>query len=282
MHLAALVMSFLFCSCLFFVFAYAALQAQNPQITLPILVGIILTGCTPTTIASNVMFTERAGGNHVLALVEVTLGNLIGAFITPAIFDMYLTSSSMFAPLRPTRSGGFGELYAVVFKLLGLSMFLPLAVGQAIRFLLPRPTAWVVQHFYLSKASSICLILIIWTAFSTAFANQAFSITPPASLIMVAFLGLGLALLLTACSILAGHYLRFSKRDTIALCFIVIGKTPAVGIPLINVVYGSSGLYDNTTIAELAIPMVFYQIEQVLISQISIHFLKRWAKSEIE
>lgn len=43
------------------------------------LVGMVVMGCLPTTVSSNVVMTGQAGGDQSAATIEVMLGNLVGA-----------------------------------------------------------------------------------------------------------------------------------------------------------------------------------------------------------
>ena len=51
--------------------------------------GITLAMSTPTTIASNVTMTRRAGGNEPAALTNAVLGNIIGVFLSPILIIAY-------------------------------------------------------------------------------------------------------------------------------------------------------------------------------------------------
>jgi len=110
------------------VYAVVSLCAINRNFMDPgLLVGMILTGCVPTTISSNVVMTRQAGGNQALTVVQSTLGNFLGPFLTPLLIRMYTASGAWYTQvLSSSGSGGFGELYRKVFMQLGLSLMLPL------------------------------------------------------------------------------------------------------------------------------------------------------------
>ena len=92
-----------------------------------LLVGMIFTGCVPTTISSNIIMTRQAHGNTALTVVQSTLGNLLGPFLSPLLFQMYIASNAWYTDILPkSGEGSYGELYKRVFKQLGLSLFLPL------------------------------------------------------------------------------------------------------------------------------------------------------------
>jgi solute carrier family 10 (sodium/bile acid cotransporter), member 7 len=53
------------------------------------LLGLLILGALPTTITSCVAFTTLAGGNVAGALVNASLGNLLGIVITPLWLMLY-------------------------------------------------------------------------------------------------------------------------------------------------------------------------------------------------
>ena len=126
LHIFVQVQSFLLTSAI--VYAVVSLCAINPDfMDAGLLVGMIFTGCVPTTISSNVIMTKQANGNQALTVVQSTLGNFLGPFIAPLLVIMYTSTGAWYTKVVPgVGSGGFGELYKRVFKQLGLSIFLPL------------------------------------------------------------------------------------------------------------------------------------------------------------
>ena len=125
-HLFVQAQSFLMTSAI--AFAIVTICATNPNFMDPgLLVGIIFTGCVSTTISSNVIMTGQAHGNQALTVVQSTLGNFLGPFLTPLLVDMYTSTGAWYTKILPSSgSGELGELYRRVFKQLGLSLFLPL------------------------------------------------------------------------------------------------------------------------------------------------------------
>ena len=111
-------------------FAVVSAAATNRDFMDPgLLVGMILTGCVATTISSNVVMTGQAHGNKALTVVESTIGNFLGPFLTPALFKAYTSTGAWYNAVLPPEPGGYQELYRRVFKQLGLSVFIPM-VGE--------------------------------------------------------------------------------------------------------------------------------------------------------
>lgn len=126
LHLFCQVQSFFLTSVI--VFGVVSACASNPNfMDGGLLVGLIFTGCVPTTISSNVIMTKQANGNQALTVVQSTLGNFLGPFVAPLLILMYLSCNAWYTDVVPNIAvGEFGELYRRVFKQLGLSIFLPL------------------------------------------------------------------------------------------------------------------------------------------------------------
>lgn len=125
-HLFVQIQSFLMTSAV--TYGVVSLCATNQNFMDPgLLVGMIFTGCVPTTISSNIVMTRQAHGNTALTVVQSTLGNLLGPFLSPLLLQMYTASNEWYTDILPKSGGGeYGEIYKRVFKQLGLSLFLPL------------------------------------------------------------------------------------------------------------------------------------------------------------
>ena len=122
-HLFVQIQCFLMCSAS--IYGIVSACATNPSFMDPaMLVGMIFVACVPTTISSNVNMTKQAHGNHALTVVQSTLGNLIGPFITPLLIEMYTGTGAWYTDILPP-PGALTATYRRVFKQLGLSIYLP-------------------------------------------------------------------------------------------------------------------------------------------------------------
>lgn len=110
------------------VYGVVSLCAMNRYFMDPgLLVGMIFTGCVPTTISSNIVMTRQAHGNTALTVVQSTLGNLLGPFLCPLLLQMYIAGNGWYTDILPkSGEGAYSEIYKRVFKQLGLSLMLPL------------------------------------------------------------------------------------------------------------------------------------------------------------
>lgn len=163
LHALVQVTSFLFIPAVVVALVHAIIAGDTQErIDRAVLAGYIFTACIPTTIASNVVMTRAAGGDDAAALVEVLIANVLGPFITAAWTVTLLPHTAEFDAWRTQGGSNLQRMYKDVFKQLGLSVLLPLVVGQFIRWTWSEKTAWVLQRFRLAKLSTACLLLLIW------------------------------------------------------------------------------------------------------------------------
>jgi sodium/bile acid cotransporter 7 len=103
--------------------------------------------------------------------VEVTLGNIIGPFLSPLLVSrLYLPSVKAFAAWSPATSNAtLRPMYASVMKQMGLSVFVPLAVGQLVHYIWPTRTKEICAKFKIAKLGSLGLLCIVWCASRTSF-----------------------------------------------------------------------------------------------------------------
>lgn len=162
LHLIVQTYSFLFTSAVFF--GVAAAASTNPSIEVSALIGLIAVGCLPTTIASNVTMTREAGGDVAATMVSVTIGNLLGPFITPLLIArLYLPAVTAFQAWIPVEAiGNLSPLYRNVMMQMGLSVYLPLAVGQVVRAIWTDFVQKTVTKYKLAKVGSVMLLLLVW------------------------------------------------------------------------------------------------------------------------
>ncbi|KAI6351815.1 hypothetical protein MCOR25_009725 [Pyricularia grisea] len=241
------------------------------------------------------------------AIVEVVIGNVFGAFVSPALVYAFMPKLPEFDEWQPASPSTLSAMYQKVAQQLGLSVLIPLAAGQALRYFFPKPVKWALEKLYLGKISTICLALLVWTTFCGAFATGALYVTPKASLVFNIFMNIGLYLLFTViCFFSARPPLRLvvwaegvfekkllckfptllkrvivpkrmSKEQTIAVCFCGAAKTTSLGIPLVTAMWSES---DNLRRAFIQIPVLLYTIEQVFIAQLLVYFFKRYMKRD--
>ncbi|PIA98706.1 putative membrane protein [Cercospora beticola] len=239
-----------------------------------LLVGLVFMSCIPTTLATNVVMTGLAGGNQELAVVQVTLGNFIGVFITPALVIMYTSVPTWYNAVLPSSNAAlFTEVYRRVLKQVGVSIYIPLFAGQIARYFFPNLCQKIFkQNPIMKRISSLAMLVIIWSTYDQAFASGAFDTVKASNKIFLVFILLAIWLVYLGISVTASLPL-FEKKDIAAIAYCVTGKGPATGIPLSISIF--EGL-DLVLESKLQIPVVIYQSLSIGFGTMIIPVLRRW------
>ena len=237
-----------------------------------LLIGLIFNGCQPTAMASNVLFTRQSHGNVSLTVVEITIGNLIGPFISPLLIKMYLAAGAWYTNAIPTQDGGYGALYRRVFMQFGLSIYLPMLVGQIVRRLFPKTVNKVFVEWKVGKFGSFAMLSLLWQTFDHAFATKAFESVKPSNMIFIVFITIVNYGLWLAISV-ALSLLWLDRKDTISVAMCAPAKTLALGIPLSFLLFtGITGLEE----AKIQTPMLIFQVLQMGLASLATIGFRRW------
>ncbi|KAK8022153.1 hypothetical protein PG993_012920 [Apiospora rasikravindrae] len=268
------------------------------------LMGMMAVSAIPTTIASNVVMTRNAGGDEAAAIIEVVIGNVLGPFLAPSLIYGFLPTDAAFDPWRPAAPSTMGPMYVHVMKQLGLSVLLPLAVGQALRWAWSKKVEWILQTFRLAKVCSLGLVLLIWSTFSGAFKTGAFYLPSKSSIAFNIVINLVLYAVFTVVCFYAAYppqvltrnlnnigaesrlglrlpqlmrraltVKQIPKPEVIAVCFCGAAKTTSVGIPLAEAMWAQ---HDDLTKSLVQVPILLYTTEQVFVAQFLTIFFRWW------
>ncbi|KAF8059141.1 RCH1 [Scenedesmus sp. PABB004] len=234
----------------------------------PLCDGLVIMASMPTTVSTNVVYTARAAGNEPAALVNAVLGNILGIFITPLWLQHFLDVSGA-AP------------YAAVLVELSYTIIAPLLVGQALQYGAPRAVAWIKAHINTANVSSACILALVWLTFCNTFSNGAARKVPGGDVAAMVALNVALFAAFAALSFLVAwpppplrwvrRLLRVRRPDAVAVVICGSTKTVALGVPLINVMYGNV-----PTAGLLAMPLIIYHALQVLLGGLLIAPLRAW------
>jgi len=271
LHLFVQVQCFLMTSAI--VYGVVSACAMNKDfMDAGLLVGLIFMGCVPTTMSSNVVMTRQAGGNEALTVVQSTIGNFLGPFLTPALITMYTLSGAWYTKVLPSANGGYEEIYRRVFKQLGLSIFLPMVVGQIIQNIFPQSSKRIITRFKLNKIGSISLLVIIWQTYDGAFRSGAFQSVKGSNTVFIVFISIALFAIYLGVAFFSS-LMWLPKEDVIAVCYCVPAKTPAMGVPLSNVMFiGLTPIVES----KIQIPMVVFQGLQLVAGSLLTMAFRNW------
>ena len=260
------------------VFGLVSATATSRFMDPALLVGLNFFGCVATTISSNVIMTRQAHGNQALTVVQTTVGNFIGVFLTPALVVMYTSVPTWYNKSMPPLSGHFEGIYQRVLKQLGLSIYLPLVLGQLARYYLPETCKTLFVDWNLNKVSSFSLLVLLWSAYDQAFAFNAFGSVQASNKIFIVFVSMGLWMVFFAVAF-GSSMIWLPREDVVAVCYCVPAKAITMGVPLTTTIFAE---IDLAMESKIQIPIVIYQGLQLAFASILISIFRRWVDAKHE
>jgi len=116
-----------------FSFGVSRLLVRWGALPLDLADGIVIASCLPMTVNMVIVLTKAASGDEACALLNASVGNLLGVFITPALILAYLGQES------DIKFGG------VILKLT-YRVLIPIAFGQILQFFFKPVVIFVTKH----------------------------------------------------------------------------------------------------------------------------------------
>jgi sodium/bile acid cotransporter 7 len=176
------------------------------------------------------------------------------------------------------RDSNYGEIYRRVFMQLGLSLFVPMFVGQVVQRKFPRQTKKIFFDWKLLKLSSVALLTMVWQTFDQAFSSGAFEAVKTSNIVFIVFITIALYLIwLTICFVAA--ILWLPKKDVIACCYCCPAKALAMVVPLTSVMYINIDAIDQS---KMQIPAIIFQAFQVAIGGVMTIGFRKWIRPDEE
>lgn len=257
-------------------FAIVSICATNPGFMDPwLLIGFLFIGSAPTTMSSNVVMTRQAHGNAALTVVQSVIGQFLCPFLTPIILQMYLSTGAWYTKVLDN-GGNYGEIYRRVFMQLGLSLFVPMCVGQVVQWLFPKQVKKIFFDWNMIKLSSIALLTLVWQTFDQAFQSGAFEQIKHSNIIFIVFITISLYMIwLAICFTASSCWLP--KKDVIAVCYCCPAKALAMVVPLSSVMYINISPLEQS---KMQIPAIIFQAMQITIGGIMTIVFRRWIRPE--
>ena len=261
------------------VYIFSLSDAIDPLL----LQGLLVMSVMPATVSTCIVYTQLAKGNTALAIIDSAFGNFIGIFISP----LYLIVIEQ----RDVQAD-----YGALVLNLTLVVILPFIIGQIVRFILPRLAQWICRLPGFSKYTGFFILLMVWSAFSTAFSANigvgGISILYVFLIVVLMYLinlGLTAIIFIFLNKITSNHVAlneesiievvdnkkftwETTKEDVVAAMCTVPQKTLAMGLPLIQIVYSDR----PTEIAIVGLPLIMYHAVQLFINGLLIPVFKKY------
>lgn len=243
-----------------------------------LLVGFIVLSSTSTTISSNVVMTKNAHGNECGALINAILGNLSGIFLSPLLISFIFKNSS-WINFIDDKSFQFQFEYFSVISNLCLTVLLPFSLGQILHLIWTEKILYFKEKFYFAQLNSVALLTLIWSVFSTSFANKSFDLLSKQDLCILILLNIFIylfsSLFIFSLARLPIRCYQYKRTDTITMIFCGATKTLAMGIPLINAIF-STKTNEQKSISLISLPLIVYHVIQLIFGAFQVIILKHW------
>jgi sodium/bile acid cotransporter 7 len=189
---------------------------------------------------------------------------------------MFTSVDTWYNNALPPSNGQFGAIYRRVLKQLGLSIYVPMAVGQLTRYFFEPACKKVFFDWKVLKFGPLCMLIIIWQTYDAAFASGAFDSVPGRDMIFTVFICLGL-FVVYFCVAFFSAMLWLPRKDIIACCYTIPAKGPAFGVPLSVTIFAGM---DPVLQSKIQIPIVIYQGLQIACGSAMIGVFRRWIAAE--
>lgn len=216
--------------------------------------GIVYLGCLPSTIQSSIAFVSVARGNVPAAVASASASNLLGVFLTPLLVGILLHAQ--------------GGVSASSFWAIVIQLLVPFVAGQALRRWIGD---WIrANNAILSKLDRGSILLVVYTAFSSAVVEGVWSRLSALDLVRLLVICLGLLAAVLGITVLAARALGFTKADEIAIVFCGSKKSLASGAPM------AAAIFSPAAAGVALIPlMIFHQIQLMACAAIAQRYARR-------
>eukprot|EP00579_Thalassiosira_antarctica_P010733 CAMPEP_0201916580 /NCGR_PEP_ID=MMETSP0903-20130614/6183_1 /ASSEMBLY_ACC=CAM_ASM_000552 /TAXON_ID=420261 /ORGANISM="Thalassiosira antarctica, Strain CCMP982" /LENGTH=442 /DNA_ID=CAMNT_0048452435 /DNA_START=13 /DNA_END=1344 /DNA_ORIENTATION=+ len=229
----------------------------------PLLEGILILMCLPTTINMCILLTSASGGNVATALCNTVISNLAGIFITPALLLRFFGKSIEL------------PFFGLVSKLCN-KVLLPVALGQALRAT-PMKDLYSKHTAFFKRLQEMVLLGIVWNAFCNAF-TRGLGLEfhhGIALLIMLPILHLGS--LLTLFTLFRSKFVGATPGEAVAATFCGAHKTLAFGLPLINTIFEG-----NPNLAAYCAPIMLMHPLQLVVGSLIVPYFAKITEEKTE
>jgi len=227
--------------------------------------GLVVLACVPVTTTTCNVLCKAADGNTAVSLFHSALGNLLGAFYTPAVLLLLIGNQSTVS---------FADVFVKILEtLLG-----PLIVGQIIHNTMG-------SNKYIQKiiaksgdVTKICLLIIIWNTFCDTFSRKIENVSTQDVIVIIGIVVSCHIFFVTIAVLLYRHPCwQINRRTQVSAWFCSTQKTIVMGIPLIKIIFEG-----NPEIGLIQIPLLMYHPTQTIGASFFLGKINKWVKKDDE
>eukprot|EP00755_Sulcionema_specki_P022468 Sspe_Gene.76594::Locus_47857_Transcript_1_1_Confidence_1.000_Length_2876::g.76594::m.76594/K14347/SLC10A7, P7; solute carrier family 10 (sodium/bile acid cotransporter), member 7 len=209
--------------------------------------GVMAALCMPTTAFTCVLFTQQAGGDEAVAVVNAALGNIIGPVVAPLMAHALIGGHAKSSITKAAEK-------------LGLQLATPLVGGVLCQVLLLRFFPAVVPH--VKKVCyfmfNVILALVLYLVFCQGFSGGSHGITPGSLALMILWVTV---LHLIAFAGAWGLGFKLDAKRRIAFALTSSQKTEGMAVAILALIFP-----DSKDIGVLTLPIVAYHSVQMAIA----------------
>jgi len=233
-------------------------------------IGLMIAASVPCTMAAASMWTRTAGGNDAISLLVTTITNGLCFLVAP--FWLGLASGEQL-DLRA------GQMMVPLI----LGSFIPIVLGQAIRFHGPSARFADRHHLAFTNIAQACIALQILWVCMTAGPEISRGVAEGDShgWLMAGVAWLSVTVLHVIGLILGaagGKWIGYSREDRIAAAFAASQKTLPIGILIAR----DPALLGRLGLPFSVFPMLMYHVTQLVIDTIIVEWIKPKSAGELE
>jgi sodium/bile acid cotransporter 7 len=219
-------------------------------------VGMLYLAALPGTVQSAIAFTSMARGNIPAAVCAASASSLVGILVTPILVKLMLDADA----------GTTGMLDAII--KISLQLLFPFLLGHYTRRwignFVDNNRRWLL---YVDQSS---ILLVVYTAFSSAVVGGLWNTVPPVSLLLLTLVCSVILAVVLAVTTWTSRAMGFNKEDEITIVFCGSKKSMATGVPMAQVLFAGGAV--GPAILPL---MIFHQIQLMVCAVMAQNYARR-------
>ncbi len=239
-----------------------AIPLSKLQLTSDFAVGLIITACVPSTMASASVWTRKAKGNDAISLLCTIITNGLCFLVTPFWLSVALGDSITLDTIE-------------MIERLFYTALIPIACGQVARTTLSIRTIADDKKTLFGSIAQVCILtLVLWASvkgggqLQVADSSEMTFVT----VIVIFFSCIMLHVFGLAMAFYGGQVFRFKREDIVATVFSGSQKTLPIGI------FIATDLLANRDLPFAAFPILMFHASQLIMDTLLIEPLGKWAE----